>query len=442
MVWAKAGWAVLTRLSYWTAGPPFLSLAGDVIAAPGATKYVCRLLVYSEARKAVGRLRELVHRGALLAGADIEGGRVVTLSTSASGAATQRTLTLWTLADGQCVHTVEVEGGRGGLPVLRFPHALLPTAGVGLQVWHLPTSTQVRAVPVNVLSYRVRKQFVFVLNKPSQIRVYRLKGLISGSSSGLTWWRELGWPQLPGTAHVASPGLSCAGRARLLVPAGHAVTVLNMRRSPHLRTTGGKHKHLSDSLAKQLELSNATIDSISAQPEELAQAWEWSEESKDFVILTSEEEILQHSTDVVESHYDQIECFPDSENRIEFESNELSETIKLPARIAEDPEESSVQVAESGRTNSCEENKSVDENKTLVLANGKVYEKEDFIVIDKPDEWTEDDEGSISSYSNITECDSIEEVLDTSDIATDEDIQEEIDSFYESDSDKSTNPTD
>ena len=38
MVWAKAGWAVLTRLSYWTAGPPFLSLAGDVIAAPGATK--------------------------------------------------------------------------------------------------------------------------------------------------------------------------------------------------------------------------------------------------------------------------------------------------------------------------------------------------------------------------------------------------------------------
>jgi len=169
VVWAKAGWAVLTRLSYWTAGPPFLSLAGDVIAAPGATKYVCRLLVYSEARKAVGRLRELVHRGALLAGADIEGGRVVTLSTSASGAATQRTLTLWTLADGQCVHTVEVEGGRGGLPVLRFPHALLPTAGVGLQVWHLPTSTQVRAVPVNVLSYRVRKQFVFVLNKPSQV---------------------------------------------------------------------------------------------------------------------------------------------------------------------------------------------------------------------------------------------------------------------------------
>ena len=241
---------------------------------------------------------------------------------------------------------------------------------------------------------------------------------------------------------MGSPGLSCAGRARLLVPAGHAVTVLNMRRSPHLRTTGGRHKHLSDSLAKQLELSNATIDSISAQPEEIAQAWEWSEESEDFVIITSEEEILQHSTDVVESHYDQIECFPDSENRIEFEFNELSETIKLPAHIAEDPEESSVQVAESGRTNSCEENKSVDENKTLVLANGKVYEKEDFI-IDKPDEWTEhdDDEGSISTYSNITECDSIEEVLDTSDIATDEDIQEEIDSFYESDSDKSTNPT-
>ena len=37
------------------------------------------------------------------------------------------------------------------------------------QVWHLPTATLVRAVPVNVLSYRLRNQFVFVLNKPSQV---------------------------------------------------------------------------------------------------------------------------------------------------------------------------------------------------------------------------------------------------------------------------------
>ena len=115
----------------------------------------------------------------------------MSLSVPASRAASSRLLSLWSLLSGSCLHKLSVAGAIGGFPALKFPFALLPSASRGLEVWDLRAGERVRCIGTNVFSYLIKNQFLFVLNKHSQMKIYRVSEVTRGEGkSDSLWTRE------------------------------------------------------------------------------------------------------------------------------------------------------------------------------------------------------------------------------------------------------------
>ena len=73
--------------------------------------------------------------------------------------------------------------------MLRHPWAFLPSASRGLEIWDLRGEGQrVRCIGTNVFSYQIKNQFLFVLNKHSQMKIYRVAEVTRGETNSDTLW--------------------------------------------------------------------------------------------------------------------------------------------------------------------------------------------------------------------------------------------------------------
>ena len=118
-----------------------------------------------------------------------EGDKVLSLSVPACKSVSSRRLSLWSLLSGQCVRVLTIAGAIGGFPVLRHPWAFLPSASRGLEIWDLRGEGQrVRCIGTNVFSYQIKNQFLFVLNKHSQMKIYRVAEVTRGETNSDTLW--------------------------------------------------------------------------------------------------------------------------------------------------------------------------------------------------------------------------------------------------------------
>lgn len=194
VIWDKLSWKVVGRVNYWSEGEPYLHVEGNLIVAPGATKYTSRVLIYDREQKVVKKIKDLIHRKMWVLGAYIENDKVLTLSVPACKSVKSRELKLWSILNGSCLHTQTIQGAIGGFPALIYPYALLPTASKGLEVWNLVNSSRTRCISTNVFSYKIKNQFLFVLSKHSKLKIFKIREITSESSLDQLWCRELSWP--------------------------------------------------------------------------------------------------------------------------------------------------------------------------------------------------------------------------------------------------------
>lgn len=119
---------------------------------------------------------------------------MLSLSVPACKSVSSRRLNLWCLLTGQCLRVLTIAGAIGGFPVLRHPWAFLPSASRGLEIWDLreEQGQRVRCIGTNVFSYLIKNQFLFVLNKHSQMKIYRVGEVTRGETKFDTLWTREG----------------------------------------------------------------------------------------------------------------------------------------------------------------------------------------------------------------------------------------------------------
>ena len=118
---------------------------------------------------------------------------MLSLSVTACKSVSSRLLSLWSLMSGQCIRELTIAGAIGGFPLLKYPFAFLPSASRGLEIWDLreKQETRVRCIGTNVFSYLIKNQFLFVLNKHSQMKIYRVGEVTRGeTNSDILWTRK------------------------------------------------------------------------------------------------------------------------------------------------------------------------------------------------------------------------------------------------------------
>ena len=118
---------------------------------------------------------------------------MLSLSVTACKSVSSRLLSLWSLLSGQCLQELTIAGAIGGVSLLKYPFAFLPSASRGLEVWDLreKQETRVRCIGTNVFSYLIKNQFLFVLNKHSQMKIYRVGEVTNGeTNSDIVWTRK------------------------------------------------------------------------------------------------------------------------------------------------------------------------------------------------------------------------------------------------------------
>jgi len=197
-VWSKpvtagGSFNVVARIRHGSQGEPYLHVEANIVAIPGDSQHVTRLLVYTPEKNTMKGFRDLSHGRHWVLGAYLEVPRMLTLSLLAWGSATERQLRLWCILSGHCITEVVMPGGVAGFPALRYPHAFLSTASKGLEVWDLRTNNKIRTVEGPVLGYQLHHQFVFLLNGHSKVRVQRLKEITTQEDIDL-WSRDVCWP--------------------------------------------------------------------------------------------------------------------------------------------------------------------------------------------------------------------------------------------------------
>ena len=192
-------------------GEPYLHVVNNLMVVPGLTKYTARVLMFDPRSKVVTRVRDLVHRQHWVLGAYIgqykhreinlyrlftisEADKVLSLSVPACKSVSSRRLSLWCLVTGHCLRVLTIAGAIGGFPVLRHPWAFLPSASRGLEIWDLreEQGKRVRCIGTNVFSYLIKNQFLFVLNKHSQMKIYRVGEVTRGETKFDTLWTREG----------------------------------------------------------------------------------------------------------------------------------------------------------------------------------------------------------------------------------------------------------
>ena len=318
VIWSKQTWKVLAKIKYWSKGEPFLHVENDLIVAPGATKYVCRVLFYDKVNRAVSRVRDLVHRSYWVLGAYLEGGSVLTLSVSACSSVTSRELKLWDILDGKCSHTLVIGGALGGLPVLRFPFAFLPTAAKGLEIWNIAKEEKIRTIATNIFSFQVKNQFLFILNKHSNLKIYKIKD-VTGTTvpSNKLWSREIHWP-LEGPNVGSIPKFKIENsRALVLTTTGNAQDVLLI-----IKLNKSSFKQIEKEICS-IMLQNATINQT-----------EVDETTQVFDIEKTENvaKAVKHET---EDFCIALPCKVMKIIEMEEENNQSQETLNLDNQIQE-----------------------------------------------------------------------------------------------------------
>lgn len=195
IIWKKEDLIIVARIRHGSNGEPYLHVENDLLVVPGDTKYLCRLLLYNRNSGTVTGVRDLDHKRYWVLGAYIDGLHVLSLSLFAYGTNTTRELRLWNILDGTCISTVIMGGGVSGFPALRFPFAFLSSPSKGLEIWNMEKSEKVRSICTSVYGYQLKNQFLFILDKHSKLKVFKIQEITTSESIlENVWSREIVWP--------------------------------------------------------------------------------------------------------------------------------------------------------------------------------------------------------------------------------------------------------
>ena len=219
----------LFRIRHSGQGEPYLHVEGDCIAVPGDAKCVSRVLLYNKVTRTVQGVRDLDHKKFWVLGAQLENTRLLTLSLFAYGTNTTRELRLWNIigqsqtsvhatiitdSDGVCERTLVTEGGVAGFPALRYPHVFL-SGSQELQVWDITTATKLRTIRTNICGYHIKNQFLFILNKQADVKLFKMSEVLSHRDDNDLWRRTISWRKVRSSGETI-PRLS-VGLSRLLI---------------------------------------------------------------------------------------------------------------------------------------------------------------------------------------------------------------------------------
>ena len=116
---------------------------------------------------------------------------MLTLSVPACKSVSSRELSLWCILTGSSIAKIQISGAIGGFPAMKYPFAFLPSASKGLEVWNLTNCTRVRCIPTNVFSYCIKNQFLFILNKHSKLKIFKVREVTNEKTGTMLWSRYL-----------------------------------------------------------------------------------------------------------------------------------------------------------------------------------------------------------------------------------------------------------
>ena len=130
-----------------------------------------------------------------------------------------------------CERTVVVkDGGVAGFPALRYPHVFL-SGSQELQVWEITTATKLRTIKTSVCGYELKNQFLFILNKQADVKLFKISEVLSDRDDDDLWRRAISW-RIGRSFGETIPRFS-VGLSRLLItqPSKHKrelVTIVRM----------------------------------------------------------------------------------------------------------------------------------------------------------------------------------------------------------------------
>ena len=123
-------------------------------------------------------------------------------------------LILETCLDGVCERTLVTDGGVAGFSALRYPHVFL-SGSQELQVWDITTATKLRTIRTNICGYQLKNQFLFILNKQADVKLYKVSEVLSDRHDDELWRRTISW-RTERSSGETIPRLS-VGLSRLLI---------------------------------------------------------------------------------------------------------------------------------------------------------------------------------------------------------------------------------
>ena len=91
-----------------------------------------------------------------------------------------------------CERTLVTEGGVAGFPALRYPHVFL-SGSQELQVWDITTATKLRTIRTSICGYQIKNQFLFILNKQADVKLFKMSEVLSVRDYDDLWKRKISW---------------------------------------------------------------------------------------------------------------------------------------------------------------------------------------------------------------------------------------------------------
>lgn len=79
-----------------------------------------------------------------------------------------------------------------GFPALRHPHVFL-SGSQELQVWDITTATKLRTIRTNICGYQIKNQFMFILNKQADVKLFKMSEVLSDRDDNDLWRRTISW---------------------------------------------------------------------------------------------------------------------------------------------------------------------------------------------------------------------------------------------------------
>ena len=92
-----------------------------------------------------------------------------------------------------CQRTLVTDGGVAGFPALSYPHVFLSSGPGELQVWDITSATRLRTIRTSICGYQLKNQFLFILSKQADIKLFKLSEVLSDRDDDDLWSRAISW---------------------------------------------------------------------------------------------------------------------------------------------------------------------------------------------------------------------------------------------------------